>query len=117
MYTYKAKLSENFRGHPIYDADTVRIVVDLGFGMTADLGPCRLYGINAPEVRGSERPEGLAARDFLRGILRPGEWFTVTTHKDQKGKYGRYLCEITLADGTNVNDLLVETGHAEAREY
>lgn len=117
LYTYRARLSETSRNHPIYDGDTVRLVADLGFGLLAELGPCRLYGIDTPELRGADREAGIVARDFLRDLLTPGLWFTIRTHKDEKGKYGRYLCEITLDDGTNVNELLVATGHAVARDY
>lgn len=117
LYTYRARLTEHKRTHPIYDADTVRLTVDLGFSLTSDLGPCRLYGIDAPELRGEDRPAGIAARDFLRDLIEPGQWFTVRTKKDTKGKYGRYLVTIVLDDGTNINELLVETGHAVAREY
>ena len=117
LYTYRARLSETSRSHPIYDADTVRLVADLGFGLLSELGPCRLYGIDAPEMRGNERTAGIIARDFLRDVIVPGVWFTIRTFKDDKGKYGRYLCEIILDDGTNVNELLIETGHAVARVY
>lgn len=117
LYTYRARLSETSKTHPIYDADTVRLVADLGFGLLSELGPCRLYGIDAPEMRGADRPDGIAARDFLRDLLEPGMWFTIRTFKDDKGKYGRYLVEIVLDAGTNVNELLVETGHAVARDY
>ncbi|AVO37407.1 thermonuclease family protein [Pukyongiella litopenaei] len=117
LFTYRARLSETSKTHPIYDADTVRLVADLGFGLLSELGPCRLYGIDAPEMRGADRPAGIAARDFLRALIAPGQWFTIRTFRDEKGKYGRYLCEIILADGTNVNELLVESGHAVTREY
>jgi len=117
LYTYRARLTDQSKNHPVYDADTVRLVADLGFGLLSELGPCRLYGINAPEMRGPERPEGIVARDFLRGLLRRGEWFTIRTYKDRRGKYGRYLCEIILDDGTNINNLLVKTGHAVAKDY
>lgn len=115
LYTYRAKLTDHPTKHPIYDADTVRLTVDLGFGMTMDLGPCRLFGIDAPEMRGKERPAGIAARDFLRDLVEAGQWLTVETIKDTKGKYGRYLCKIELDDGTNINELLVESGHAIAK--
>ena len=117
LYTYRARLTDTSKKHPVYDADTVRLTVDLGFGHQFELGPVRLFGINAPEVRGPERPAGIIARDFLRSKLVPGQWFTVKTYKDRKGKYGRYLAEIILDDGTNINELLVDTGHAEKHEY
>jgi endonuclease YncB( thermonuclease family) len=36
--------------------------------------------------------------------------------KDKKGKYGRYIGIIHLGD-ENVNELLVESGHAVKKEY
>ena len=117
MYTYRAQLSKRSKSHPIYDGDTLRLNVDLGFGIWSDLGPCRLYGIDTPEVRGESRPAGLAARDFVRDLITESDEFTVRTFKDKKGKYGRWLCEIVLDNGENVNELLVESGHAVRREY
>jgi len=69
------------------------------------------------EMRGKDRPRGIAARDFLRELLEPGQWFTIRTFKDSTGKYGRYLCEIILDDNTNINALLVEAGHAIEKQY
>ena len=40
--------------------------------------------------------------------------------RDMKGKYGRYLADIWLEeDGSwvNINDLMVQQGHAEYKEY
>lgn len=85
LYTYRARVSDTSKSHPIYDADTVRLVADLGFGLQSELGPCRLHGIDAPEMRGEERLAGIAARDFLRDLLEPGLWFTIRTFKDDKG--------------------------------
>lgn len=115
-YEYKARLMSRKNGlDPVYDADTIWIRVDLGFSIYWDIGPCRLTGIDAPELRGDERDAGIAARDFLREILnRPeNEEFLVRTEKDEQEKYGRYLVTIILADGTNINRLLVESGNAD----
>jgi micrococcal nuclease len=58
MYTYRAKIIS------VYDGDTVTALVDLGFGITNKI-KIRLKGINTPEVRGAERPEGIVSRDYL----------------------------------------------------
>lgn len=116
LYTYRARLASNSTT-PIYDGDTARFEVDLGFGMTANLGSCRLFGIDTPELRGDEREAGLAARDFVRQLIPEDEWFTVRTHKDKKGKYGRYLVDIYLDDGTHVNAAIVGAGHGVWRDY
>ena len=59
MYEYKAKIIK------VYDGDTVTAVIDLGFNVSIT-EKVRLYGLDAPEVRGDERPDGLISRDRLR---------------------------------------------------
>ncbi len=53
--------------------------------------------INAPELRGKERPRVLKSRDFLRSKIE-GKEILIETIKDKKGKYGRDLAEIWLED-------------------
>ena len=55
-YFYKAKIIS------VYDGDTVTAVMDLGFNITNKI-KIRLHGINAPEIRGKKRPEGLKSKD------------------------------------------------------
>lgn len=117
--TYSATLMDRGNKDPVYDADTVWLTVDLGFGVKLDLGSVRLYGINAPEVRGAEREKGLMARDYVREVLsRPeNRHFKIRTEQDKKGKYGRYLVTIILPDGTDLNEKLVILGLAEVNFY
>ncbi|MEO0636595.1 MAG: thermonuclease family protein [Pseudomonadota bacterium] len=105
LYAYRAIITE------VYDGDTVTADVDLGFKTWRRDERLRLYGIDAPEVRGAERSEGLSARDALRRRVL-GEDVVICTIKDKTGKYGRYLAEIFL-DGENINDWLVAEGYAE----
>jgi micrococcal nuclease len=107
-YFYKAKIIS------VYDGDTVTAVIDLGFETTKKI-KIRLYGINAPEIRGKQRPEGLKSRDYLRSLVLDKD-VIIQTLKDKKGKYGRYIGIIHLGD-ENVNELLVESGHAVKKEY
>jgi micrococcal nuclease len=114
----------------IYDGDTVRVNIDLGFGHvwkgTDGKGvKLRLYGINTPEVRGKERPEGLKSKQALVDLLKGNE-VILKTHKDSTGKYGRYLATLYVnilnenneaSDTINVNEWLVENGYAEYRNY
>ena len=103
----------------VYDADTVTLVLDLGFGITKK-DKFRLSSINAPEVRGVEKPQGLVSRDWLREKLftaeENGTPMVVLTKKDKKGKYGRYIAEIFVG-GVSMNDALVTEGLAEYKEY
>ena len=110
MYVYKAKIVK------VYDGDTVTAVVDLGFGITNTI-KIRLYGIDTPEIRGDERPDGLVSRDRLRELILDKE-VIIKTIKDRTGKYGRYLAEIYQWDGTqqnriSVNEMLITEGLAE----
>ena len=104
----------------VYDGDTIIVDIDLGLGIWVRGEKLRFYGINTPEVRGVERPEGLKSRDYLRNLI-DGKEIMIKTIKDKKGKYGRYLAEIFLEadDGElkNVNDHLVSQGYAEYKDY
>ena len=65
----------------------------------------RLARINAPEVRGDQRPAGLISRDSLRERI-GNKWVVVKTMKDKKGKYGRWIADIFL-DSECINDWLL----------
>jgi micrococcal nuclease len=114
LYHYRAVV------RTVYDGDTCTVDIDLGLGSWIHGEKLRLYRINAPEVRGVERPAGLLSRDFLRSKIQ-GKEVVLLTVKDKKGKYGRYLADIWLNDDDgnwiNVNDLLVQQGHAVYKEY
>lgn len=109
MYEYKANVIS------VYDGDTVTLDIDLGCWVWKHSEKCRLFGIDTPELRGSERADGLVARDRLRELIL-GKQVIIKTYKDKEGKYGRLLVKIFL-DGQNINDLLVEEGLAEVRFY
>lgn len=104
MYEYRAFVRK------IYDGDTVTVDIDLGFGVVLKNQKMRLLRINAPEVRGEQRPEGLKSRDALRNKI-SNKWIKIRTEKDKKGKYGRWLAEIWYEEEC-VNDWLVKEGHA-----
>lgn len=104
MYNYKAHIKA------VYDGDTVTAVVDLGFLHYQEM-KLRLYGIDTPELRGEEREEGLKVRDIVREMILDKE-VEIHSYKDKQGKYGRYLATIML-DGININQWLVDQGHAK----
>lgn len=114
LYLYKAHVTD------VYDADTITVDIDLGFNTWIKDERIRLARIDAPEVRGKEKIEGKAARDWLRERILGKEILlrTVKSKKgaDSKGKFGRYLGEVIIND-VNMNDELVKVGHAEYREY
>lgn len=101
-YEYKCKVVR------IIDADTLAVAVDLGCDVTINL-TIRLYGIDAPE-RGTV--EGVAATKFVFAWLGTrADDLMLTTIKDKKEKYGRYLGIIKADDGT-LNKALIDNGHA-----
>ena len=119
MYEYKIKEIER-----IVDGDTVDATIDLGFDVLYKTR-VRLYGINTPETRTKdleEKAKGLAAKERLNEIINKavhmGHHLILQTK--EKGKFGRYLGVIIIEDcrpdhdtRTDINQLLVEEGHAE----
>ena len=110
-YTYK--IIEVVR---VIDADTIRVELDLGFGMRY-VCTCRLYGINAFEVRGPERDKGKAATECLKELIEGADLWcrTLKNPKKQQGKYGRWLIDLCAEreDGhINCNRELIRRGHA-----
>ena len=117
LYVYQAEVIS------VYDADTITVLVDLGFHVSFEMR-LRLYGIDAWELRGSEREQGLVARDWLRERIL-GETIMFRSVRDGSritGKFGRYLAvlydrEEDAPGFTNINNLLVTEGHAEFVDY
>lgn len=105
----------------VYDGDTIRVDIDLGFKTWIHNTTIRFLGIDAPEIRGEERPAGLVARDALREIFTAHQdEVMLRTEQDTTGKYGRWLAEVFVWHGEtwqSVNQMLVDQGLAERREY
>ncbi|MCB9758362.1 MAG: thermonuclease family protein [Alphaproteobacteria bacterium] len=90
MYEYQAKVDR------IIDGDTIDLLVDLGF-YTSTLMRVRLRGVDAPEVRGVERPEGLLSTAFVNEQIPAGTKVLIRTYKI--GKFGRYIADILYIPG------------------
>ena len=102
MYEYKCKLVK------VVDGDTIDVDIDLGFGVWLQNQRIRMYGIDTPESRTSDKVEkiyGLAAKDYLVKWTNAGG-LKLRTFKDGKGKYGRILGQIWYGDEHNINQLL-----------
>jgi micrococcal nuclease len=113
LYQYKAVVVY------VYDGDTIRVDIDLGLKTWVRTEAIRLSRINAPELRGPERPQGLLARDFLKELILDKE-IILETIKDTKGKYGRYIGEIWIekdSEWKNASDMMVSSGHAVYAQY
>lgn len=110
MYEYNAMVTN------VYDGDTVTCDVDLGMKTFAVGEKIRLAGIDAPELRGDSMELGIKSRDALRDLVLHKQVF-LTTLKDKRGKYGRYIGILILKDGTIVNQKMVDDGFAVTRDY
>ena len=111
MYTYKALVKS------IYDGDTLRADIDLGFGVILADQSLRLLGIDTPEIKGVERPQGIISRDFVVERIPVGSYITMTTVKDRKEKFGRYLATVYYGEEQkNLNEELLSSGMATPYE-
>lgn len=103
-YIYKAHVVD------VYDGDTITVDIDLGLNTWIKGVKLRLARIDTPELRGTEREEGLRVRDYVRDMILDKD-VIIQTFKDATGKYGRYIVEVTINE-TNLNDHLLENGMA-----
>ena len=110
LYTYKVKVLKTI------DGDSVRLNVDVGFGITLKNQSCRISAVDTPESRlnvkryperAKEKELGLKAKARLKELLE-GE---VILHCLKRDKYGRLL-GVLYADGKNVGERLVKEGLA-----
>ena len=109
MYDYRCKIVR------VIDGDSILVDIDLGFDTWRCGESIRLFGVDCPECRSrnpKEKAAGLAAKDFVKGLLHDGGTYTLTTK--EKGKFGRYLGVIKLEDGTSINGELVKENLAVA---
>lgn len=102
----------------VYDGDTLLdLVLDLGFNIQFQI-KTRLYGINAPEVRGVEKTQGIKSRDWLKEKMNTAfnnDSLFIESHRDQ-GKFGRWLITV-WGDGVNLNKKMAEEGYAKYKQY
>lgn len=111
MYNYKAIVTK------IYDGDTITLDIDLGFGIWKKKQSIRLARIDAAEIRGEERPQGLIVRDTLREWIPLGTEIHLETVKDRTGKYGRYIGEIyPIGESLSYNQRLLNENLVEPYE-
>ena len=106
-YTYKANVNR------VVDGDTFDVTIDLGFRITTHQR-LRLVGVDTPEIRGPERPEGLKVKAYVKGLIE-GKEVTIETFKI--GKFGRYVAEVYLDGGEKLSEHLLAKGMAERLNY
>lgn len=122
MYKYKVHVTR------IVDGDTVDVDIDLGFGMIYKKQRVRMMGIDTPESRTRDLEEkfyGLQSKAFLKNLLTGSKRYRdIYLVSHDKGKFGRILGEIFIADpyildeglmnnaAGNVNQMMIDNYHA-----
>lgn len=110
-YVLKIKNGPEFETiSSVYDADTVTVLLSVGCHTMIEK-PIRLLDIDAPEIRGEERPLGLVSKAALLERL-DHKQIILNTYLDRDDKYGRLLGVIYL-NGENINQWLLDNGYAK----
>jgi len=91
----------------VHDGDTVNVILDVGFDLSI-YTRVRVFGINAPEL---STPEGKAARDFAKKILKKGTRVTVLS----KGwdKFGGRIDAVITVKGVDFAKKMLDAGQAK----
>ncbi|MEW7279212.1 thermonuclease family protein [Aquimarina sp. 2201CG1-2-11] len=108
MYTYKATIVRWI------DGDTLQVEIDLGFYVQT-LQKIRLARIDAPEMNNSvayRERQAKHARAVAKKFCPEGATVTITTTKQNKDQYARYIAEVTYND-TNMSNYLIDKGVAK----
>lgn len=99
----------------VIDGDTLVADVSIGWGIVLPQRHLRIINIDAPELRGTERYKGEAARDFaIDEVAQADGVIELVRHGEDS--FRRDLVEVRyLRDGVraNLGEVLVESGHAE----
>lgn len=107
MYRYKTRVIR------WVDGDTLLCMIDLGF-YTHKEERLRLARIDTPELHGAEKERGKLVKQIVTDRYPPDSILTIESKK--RDNYGRFIAEIW--DGEeNVNQWLIDNGHAEEVHY
>jgi len=91
----------------LIDGDTMRLDIDLGFDVRYGSN-CRVYGINAPELR---TPQGKEALAFAATLVKAGDQVKVfSCGWDKYG--GRFDGDVVLSEDRSFATLMLDAGHA-----
>lgn len=102
----------------VVDGDTIEAIIDLGFEVLMKM-PLRIYGLNTPERGQTGYVEATAAvKKFLKmnpSSRNPNPTARVSVNTIQSSeKYGRYLAEVFLPDGSSLSEKMIEGGFGVA---
>jgi endonuclease YncB( thermonuclease family) len=92
----------------VTDGDTIVLNIDLG-RRHYSIDSIRLIGVNAREL---SQPGGHEAADYLRTLCPEGLTVRFQTFKNKSDKYGRWLGRVYLPPMVDLNQMMVDAGHA-----
>ena len=107
MYQYKAKVVRWL------DGDSLLCLIDLGF-YTHKEERLRLARIDTPELRGAEKEEGKKVKQIVIERYPIGTMLMIESKK--RDRYGRFIAELFHGE-ENINQWLIDNGHAEEVSY
>ncbi len=100
----------------VIDANTVEVEIDLGFDTRLSRQRVRLAGIKTPPPQGRTRPAGVAARNYLRGLLEGKDVIIQPIEgpdgTDIRDEFGRWLVRVYV-NGLDVGQHMIEAGFAD----
>lgn len=92
----------------IHDGDTIKLDLDLGFGVHLRELSARFFGVNAPELSTQAGKDALA---YLETLIKVGDPLQVTSHGwDKYG--GRFDATLITAAGLDLAQAMLDSGHA-----
>lgn len=106
MYEYKCRIDR------VIDGDTVDCWVDLGFSIWT-FERIRVCGIDTPEIRGTQKPQGLISKARVEELLPVDSEAVLCTFKDERGKFGRILGDFEVLENRKLSEVLLEEGLAK----
>ena len=108
MYEYNVKVLR------VIDGDTIDVDMDLGFSTVLKKKRIRLYGIDTPESRTSDKEEkirGIISKNYLLTKCPIGKYIRLKSHG--VGKFGRILGELFEYNETSsINDEMCNEAYA-----
>ena len=90
----------------VTDADTFHGQVDLDFGVSICI-TIRLMGCDAYEITGSEKSEGIKAKEYVETLI-GGNTIVIAPYKQDS--FGRWLCDV-FYKGKSIKNMLKDQGY------
>lgn len=98
----------------VIDGDTLECDIDLGWGIRMR-ERIRLIGVDAPEVRGPDREDGMRVKAEVVEWCNLPRQLWIRSIEYERGKYGRTLAVVFSADGEpSLNELVIRWSRASS---